>query len=148
MTPTDRYGLREGQRSEDPRKDDFAYIYSTWLKGLRAGSPLFAAVPKHVYFKNYHAILEAILAHPEVKVVVACRKDEPGFIAGYSVSQFFKDGHIALHWIHVREEYRGQGFGKWLVPRGTKQCSHLTRAGWKRMPKDWIFNPFEIGANQ
>lgn len=79
---------------------------------------------------------------------VACLKDDPDVILGYSVWQDDIDDEKILHWLHVKGGWRNIGLGKSLIPANVKTITHLTKSGLgmrASMEKwDWQYNPFLI----
>lgn len=119
--------------------DDHAFIYATWLRGLYYGNTWFKQIPQKIYFETYHKAIEAVLSRPQTKVLVACFKDEPSVLTGYSISR-----GETLHWVFVKTAWRKIGIAKKLVPKEITQVTHLTTQGQKLKPKEWIFNPFAL----
>lgn len=120
-------------------EDDKAFIMSTWLKGLRYGNDWFELIEATAYYQKYHEAIERLLYFPDTEVKVACLKDSPDVILGYSVHT--KD---RFHWIFVKKSWRGIGIAKSLVPDGIASVTHLTDTGrqlLKKYPKI-VFNPF------
>ena len=117
--------------------DDKAFIMATWLRGLFYGDSWFSLIPKNIFMKAYHAILEAKLADPRTTVTVACLKDTPDVILGYSVSR-----GTVLDWMHVKDSWRRIGIGKSLVPQNLSAVSHLSKLGKQLKPANVPFNPF------
>ncbi len=120
-----------------PRPDDVSFIYASWLRGLYYGDTWFGEIPKDVFMANYHRVLEAILTKADVRV--ACLKDDPDVILGYSVAY----GPI-LHWIFVKSAWRNIGIGKSLTDFKIEAATHLTKVGRSLKPKDCVYNPFLI----
>jgi hypothetical protein len=100
--------------------NDMNFIYSTWLKGLRYGNDWFSFITKEAYFTFYHRIIELILNKPHVIIQIACLKEDPDVILGYSVYEGF-----VLHWVFVKSAWRKIGIAKDLVPE-FKSVSHIT----------------------
>lgn len=119
---------------------DEPFIFATWLKGLYFGNSWFKAIDKACYLLAYRKIIQNILFHKGTEVKIACLKEDPEIIIGYSIFE----GHI-LHWVHVKKEFRGLGIAKRLVPKDTLICTHITKIGLLIKPKKIIFNPFYQG---
>ena len=120
---------------------DKNFIFSTWLKGLRFGNDWFGLIPSKVYFSIYHGVIEGILSKPNVKVKVACLKEDPNVILGYAV---YTDSR--LDWLHVKKAWRKIGLARDLVPKTITTVSHLTDTGRSILKKHEhiSFNPFEF----
>lgn len=135
MNRTDLIAIREY------RPDDEAFIFSTWLRGLKFGNDWFELIESAAYYKSYHAVIEAILKSPEVLIRVACLREDPEVILGYSVAS----GH-RLHWVQVKDRWRKIGIAKSLVPQEVTIVTHLTKVGRSILSKhpEVRFNPFDL----
>ncbi len=123
------------------REGDRNFIFSTWLRGLYYGDSWFSDIPKHIFMESYHGVVERILASPATVVSIACLKEDPDTIVGYSVAHT-KGDIAALDWIFVKSAWRKIGVARSLVPTGVSACTHLTRVGRSLKPATWDFNPF------
>lgn len=124
----------------DGAPSDFPFIMSTWLKGLRFGNSWFSFIPSGIYYKFYSKVIETLLYQERTKVKIACLKDDPDVILGYSV---FSD--TSIHWAFVKKAWRKIGIANSIVPNGVATVTHLTDVG-KAICKNkgFTFNPFEI----
>lgn len=120
-------------------KDDKAFIYATWLRGLYYGNPWFTMIHKKSYMDSYHNILDQLFKKPGLVVNVACLKDDQELILGYSATE-----QDILHWVFVKQAWRRFGIAKQLIPKDTKVITHVTTMSEKIRPKNWIFDPFKI----
>lgn len=123
-------------------KDDLNFILATWLRGLYYGDSWFSLIDKKVFMENYHKFLDKILSSPNTLVCVACLKEDPDTILGYSVL----GDKYNLHWVFVKKAWRNIGIAKSLVPPTTKYVTHLTKVGTailKNSP-NLSFNPFVV----
>jgi len=120
--------------------EDKNFILATWLRGLYYGDSWFREIRKDIFMENYHKVIENILARPGVSVQVACLKDDPEVILGYSVSR----GNT-LDWVFIKAAWRGIGIAKSLLPKDLNVVTHLTKPGLsilkKKLP-EVVFNPF------
>jgi len=124
----------------DARESDFPFIYSTWLKGLRFGNEVFTLIEQNSYFKHYHKVIEVILHRPDTAIKVACLKDDPETILGYSIL-----GDDMVHYVHVKQAFRGFGIGKALCPKSIGRVTHVTKVGWsilKAKHPESYYDPF------
>lgn len=121
--------------------DDSAFIFSSWLNGLRYGNDWFGLIDSDAYFSNYHKVIEALLDDPFTRVKVAVTIEDPNTIIGYSVYKGNK-----VHWVHVKRVFRGQGVAKTLLPSKIDAVTHVTKAGrsWLKKHTETVFNPFNI----
>jgi hypothetical protein len=103
---------------------DIAFIFATWLKGIRFGNVSYKRIPSKLYYTEMHAVLDGILQHPATVVNVACLKNEPDTILGFSVVT----KSTTLHWVFVKKAWRGIGLGMDLTPLATVRVTMRTRA--------------------
>jgi len=124
---------------------DVNFIMATFLRGLYYGDSWFREIPKDIFMENYHAILERILSNPRTIIAVACLKEDQDVILGYSVYCNTFTG-VNLHWVFVKNAWRGIGIGKSLVPSSTNVVTHLTKSGLGiiKKHKEIVFNPFAV----
>lgn len=128
--------------TRDFTPEDKNFIFASWLRGLYYGCNWFREINKDVFMRNYHNFLERLLSQPTVSIKVACLKNDPEVILGYSVL----GADDTLHWVFVKSAWRNIGVAKALIPTSTKCVSHLTKTGLsiiKRHP-DVQFNPFNL----
>jgi hypothetical protein len=72
---------------------------------------------------------------------VACLKEDPDVILGYSVT----DG-TRIHWVHLKAAWRGIGLARSLIPKNADSASHMTKIGLaitKKYPQI-KFRPFSL----
>jgi GNAT superfamily N-acetyltransferase len=126
---------------------DKAFVLSCWLRGLYYGDSIYSEIPKDVFMANYHTILERYVDDAEGRplecrtITVACLKDDPEVILGYSCSRCI-GGINVLDWVFVKSAWRGIGIGKSLVTVPVHVTTHLTKLGKSLKPKECVFNPF------
>jgi GNAT superfamily N-acetyltransferase len=126
---------------------DKALVFSTWLKGIYYGD-WYQNIPKAIFMENYRALLDRFLAQPGTKIKIACLKEDPDVILGYSVyhTKNYKDERItALDWIYVKAAWRSTGIAKMLLPREMHAYTHMSKSGGaiaKQKYPHLIFNPF------
>jgi hypothetical protein len=91
------------------KPEDIAFIFSTWLRGLRYGNKAFEAIPSRLYYTEMHKAVEEVLRNTLINV--ACLKNDPDTVLGYSVTS-----PKILHWVFVKKAWRGVGIGRDLIP--------------------------------
>lgn len=122
------------------KPDDYNFIIATWLRGLYYGDSWFSLIPKQVFMTRYHHIIEALLGSNKVIVKVACLKEDPEVILGYSVLSV---DLTAVHWVFVKKAWRTIGIAKQLTPESVTTATHLTKTGLSILTKKkTVFNPF------
>lgn len=136
----DLYIVREYEEA------DKSFIFATVLRGLYYGSAFFSEVPKDVFMGNYHRIIENILEHPSAVIRVACLKEDPQVILGYSISRQTDDKSV-LDYVFVKPAWRKIGVARSLMPPNIFAVSHLTKQGHSMLKSKLpgvMFNPFLI----
>ncbi len=125
----------------DMKDTDKNFIMATWLRGLFYGDSWFSEIPKDIFMNNYKKIASNMLESPKVTVKIACLKEDPDVILGYSVAS--SDGK-ALVWIFIKTAWRQQGIGRSLVPSEAQFATLMTPQGKSLMAKfpNMVFNPF------
>jgi len=127
----------------DGKEEDKPFIFSSWLPSLYYGDSWFSHIPKDIFMKNYHDILEQILTRAIIKV--ACLKSDPDIIVGYAIFSFAQPASRCLEWTYVKAAWRGIGVAKMLVPASEiNTVTHLNRVGVSILYNhpNIVFNPF------
>jgi len=123
------------------KASDLNFILATWLRGLYYGDSWWSSIPKAIFMNNYKKIAQVTLSSPNVKVVVACLKEDPDVILGYSILSIDEK---AVIWVFVKTAWRKQGIGRSLLPHSPQFVTLLTALGKTLLPKipTAVFNPF------
>lgn len=131
------YDIREMQPG------DKHFILATFLRGVYYGNSWFTLIPKNIFMANYKKVAEHMVSSPNFIVNIACLKDDPSVIIGYSILS--ANGEI-IHWVFVKSMWRKNGVAKSLLPTAPIAVSHLSTIGKTLMTKlpNVIFNPFAI----
>lgn len=122
--------------------EDQNFVLATFLRGLYYSSDYFKQVPKDIFMTSYKNICSLAWSSPAVSIKVACLKEDPQVILGYSVTS--ANGE-ALMWIYVKTAWRKQGIGKSLLPNNTKYVTNINALGStliKEKLPGVVFNPF------
>lgn len=127
----------------DAGPDDVNFVLATFLRGLYYGDSWFSSIPKDIFMQNYKRIAQALVASPKVTIKIACLKEDPTVILGYSVLS--SDYHTA-HWVYVKSAWRKQGIARSLVPQYITGVTHLSALGRTLSTKfpNAVFNPWLI----
>lgn len=92
---------------------DESFISNSWLKSFR-GSPINKDIPARVYYYFQHKVLEKLVNRSEV--IVACNSDNSDEIFGYICAEVLDEVNV-IHYIYVKEAYRGYGIANQLVDK-------------------------------
>ena len=109
---------------------DEKFIYNSWMKSFK-NSFYAGTIPNDLYFDLYTQVLTRILSNEDTEVLVACDPRAEKIIWGYIVceSGFTRP---ALHWIYVKQPFRGFGVASLLVQSSIisgKQSFYTFRVG-------------------
>lgn len=105
---------------------DHNFIYATWLRGLYYGNSIYGAMEKDAFMDFYKLKVTSVLFKPSVTIQIACLKEEPDTILGYSVLESFEVPHgTAAHWAFVKPEWRKCGIATALIPEATETITHV-----------------------
>jgi GNAT superfamily N-acetyltransferase len=121
---------------------DKNFVMATFLRGLYYGESWFSSIPKDIFMGNYKIIAEAMLNNPNNMVKVACLREDPDVILGYSL---LSTDFSTVGWVFVKTSWRRQGIGRALTPVSPTTVTHLSDLGKKLLPKlnGAVFNPFK-----
>lgn len=127
----------------DVQPDDKNFILATFLRGLYYGDSWFSLMPKSVFMDNYKNIAELFYNSPNYTIKVACLREDPGVILGYSI---LSADYQTIHWCFVKSAWRKRGIAKALLPQFPTAITHLSTLGKTLMNKfpNTIFNPFAL----
>lgn len=122
---------------------DKNFILATFLRGLYYGDSWFSMIPKQIFMDNYKKVIETLVDSPDCVVKVACLKDEPNVILGYSI---LSNDFQGIHWVFCKTVWRKRGIAKALLPKYPTYVTHLSSLGKSLLTKfdKTIFNPFKV----
>lgn len=123
------------------KDQDKNFILATFLRGLYYGDSWFSSIPKQIFMANYKVVAEALLNNNRCAVKIACLKEDPDVILGYSI---LSANYQVIHWVFVKNSWRQKGIAKSLLPQHPEAVTHLTKLGQKLLLKfeSTVFNPF------
>lgn len=124
--------------------DARSLVYATWLRCYYSSSPFSRNVPKDVFFREHHAVIDRIMTRNPV-VRLAVLPDDPSVVFGWSVHE---PGLGLIHFCYVKPSFRRYGIAKALLagvePRG--EYTHFTYILKDLEPKlgGLTFNPYRV----
>mgnify|MGYP002135715089 CR=1 FL=1 len=139
--------LREATES------DHSFVYNSWLKSFRQGSPWARLVPPQIFYANHKQVIALILK--AAKVLIACNPEDPEQIYGYVV--YTPHRGTVIHYVYVKQPYRQLGFAKKLIAEAKQEqhinilpltATHITVI-WEQHLRDrfnMIYNPYILEA--
>lgn len=127
----------------DYKIEDKSFILATFLRGLYYGNEFFNIIPKDIFMDNYKRVAEALIDNPRNVVKIACLKEDPDVILGYSI---LSGDYQTIHWIFVKKLWRNKGISKILLPQFPIAITHFTTLGLGLLPKfkECVFDPFRL----
>ena len=126
------------------RPDDLPFIYATWLNGLYFGNVMIGKTKRSVFYPQYKAVVQAIMAKPNLEVQVVCLKEDPDVIIAYAISEMHPRIGRVLHWVFTRAIWRRMGIAKQIVPKDVVAHTHISMMGRDLKPEEWVFYPYQI----
>lgn len=136
---------------------DVSFIYNSWLKSFRDGSLWAQLIPSPLYFLSEKKVIDKLIL--ETDVLIACNPESEDQIFGYVVADNSIKDVTLLHYVYVKQPYRGLGFAVKLIenalpPTASRDhvivASHMTRAFNEYLTKKLgvIYNPYVLhGGN-
>jgi GNAT superfamily N-acetyltransferase len=137
MTFRENYDIRDYQPS------DKAFVLATFLRGVYYGDSWFSKIRKDIFMENYKKIAEFAMDNNKVTIKVACLREDPDVIIGYSI---LSADYKAISWVYVKKAWRLKGIARSLIPKYPEFATHLSELGERLMTKiNLTFNPFYNG---
>jgi GNAT superfamily N-acetyltransferase len=116
-------------------EEDLPFIYSSWLQSYKKTVKY---VSDKNYYKGQHAVIAALLEHSNSAVLCSQETDR---IVGYIVWE-----GDTLHYIYVKNTFRGFGFGSSMVATcvpNVQYFTHYTPAMSRFLP-GCEFDPYNL----
>jgi GNAT superfamily N-acetyltransferase len=111
------------------KESDRDFVFSSWLFSFKGASPFAKRIRGKDFYKNHQKVIENIIERPTLMTCVACLEDDPDVILGFIIWEQ-DQGTVSVHYIFVKEIYRGNGVGAFLWEEIPKKeviyASHLT----------------------
>lgn len=107
------------------KSQDEPFIYSTWPRSLFYSPAEPIKIKKSLFIKQMLKYIDQALDN--FQITIACLKEYPDSIIGYSVIH-----KNTLEWIYIKEAYRHSGIATFLLKKhkiDDFNPSHLTKIG-------------------
>lgn len=112
-----------------PTPADVPLVLQTWTRTYaRVAKRHCGPLAPRAVADAVHATAQLILARPGVEVAVATNPANAWFIFGYAV---FERAESVLHWVYVKDLYRGNGIGPELVAYARDLCAGPLRISFR-----------------
>jgi GNAT superfamily N-acetyltransferase len=105
----------------DGTPEDAPFVFQSWLKSARDAWP---DVRTSDYYDLQHARIEKLLV--TARLIILHPVSAPLVICAWAVLD--AGGPDVAHYVHVKGEYRGQGFARRLLA-GRTVATHMTKDG-------------------
>lgn len=120
--------------------EEYSLVFDSWARSFRK-SPWAGCVPNHLWDQVSRACIGELLTRSRVIVALKTLEDGTRRVMGYSVSE-----PGVLHWLYVKNDYRGMGVGRSLLnvtTDGWEQFvyTHQTRASRKFLGSRFHWDP-------
>lgn len=97
-------------------QDDIPFILSSWSNSYFSGANYKKAVSPEGFNKYHRRIRENYLDRPTAAVIVCCATEDNNLILGWiAVEKPEEDEHLILHYIYVKDAFKGNGIAKELL---------------------------------
>lgn len=96
-------------------KGDLGFIFGTWRDTFRE-SQWAGVIPNHLYRETMDETIRGLLARG-AKVLVATNPSDASHLVGFVCYEAPSDHPPVLHYIFVKDAFRGYGAGKQLLER-------------------------------
>lgn len=122
-----------------PTMKDYPFIMQSWTRSYAREVDPGPLYPRAIA-DAVHASVQCLLARPGVQLAVATNPSNPWFIFGYVCFERTPDGPI-LHWVYVKDLYRGVRIGSDLVAYargdtpGPLSITYRTKAAARLVPE-------------
>lgn len=124
----------------DGLHDARSLVYATWLRSYQAASPQTKHIPREIYFREHHKVLDRIFARaPTIKL--ATMPDDSNVVFGWAVTE----GDV-VHYCYVKPDFRRYGIARALLAHVQRP---FTYTHWTWIVRDLdkhlekcIFNPY------
>jgi len=115
--------------------DDFAFIFSTWLKSYRYNNQDVSRVPAELYYRKHHEVIARL--RDRCALPVACLPDSPAVIIGFAALELppalLNTSSLpppapappVIHWVYVKRAWRRMGVATRLLGQlSPSACCH------------------------
>lgn len=127
-------------RDDGTIDDEMDLVFDSWSRSFRK-SPWAGCVPNHLWDSTARASIGELVDRSLVIVAVINLPNGKRRVMGYSVSE-----PGVLHWLYVKDDYRGFGVGRALRDLTTRDWqqfvyTHRTRASAKFLGQRFHWDP-------
>jgi len=133
LIPSDSIEIRNYRPDNDK-----AFIYSTWLRNYKHSSYFAKRIKPVIFFAGHHPIVEHLLGKSNSKIFIACPKGDADTILGYLVCEKPEDKNPIVHFIFMKEAFRGMGIGKALFKHAAIDPNKMNFTHWTLLVDDFI----------
>jgi len=137
------------------RPSDINFIRNSWSSSYYKGADFVHFLSPNEFNRQHRPVREALLSKPNATVIVACGKRDDDLLLGWILVEKTNDPGIHLHYIYVKEAFKGEGIFYELLDKALPEkpimVTHMTdrarkiiRKKKKDYFKDFVFAPDTI----
>lgn len=108
-----------------PVDDDVRFVTSTWLKSFREAGTFTRHVGNDLYFAQQHTLISKLWNDPRSTRLMAVFPEDTAFLYGWLFGTGTDAGPI-IHYVYVRNSWRGRGIATALVQAMTEGADGFT----------------------
>lgn len=97
-------------------QEDYNCLMSNWAESYYKGSIAKEFFTPEEFHSFHRPIRERFFAKPNTQVLVCCSSVDPWLILGWIATESVR-GALIMHYIYVKETFRGRGIAKLLMKR-------------------------------
>jgi GNAT superfamily N-acetyltransferase len=130
---------------------DSGFVTANWLKHYKNWSPHTKRIPRQIFFRHHHALLQNLIARPFAQILIAHLPEDSNVILGFLAIEEEPEEEPLIHFIFVKEAFRKFGIAKSLLEASKLNPNHCQITHWteevetlsRKFPK-LKYNPYRI----
>lgn len=123
------------------RETDVNFILNSWGSSYYKGANYHYALNPDEFHHFHRPIRERLLYSPNIAIIVCCAADAEDLILGWVLVEKSKPRGLIVHYIYVKEAFKGHGIAKELIERALPDrpvfMTHMTDKARKLMRFDF-----------
>lgn len=112
------------------RASDSNFIQNSWGASYYKGAEFVTFLSPREFNAQHRLVREEILKSPHTVIIVACGKEDEDLILGWILMQKPKGKGVILHYLYVKEAFKGEGVSEELLKLARLQkpvlVTHMT----------------------
>lgn len=100
------------------KHSDINFIHNSWGLSYFQGGGNYVLLTPQEFHEFHRPIRDKILNSPRVAIIVACAKEDPELIIGYSIVEKPKESNgLILHYVYTKQAFKREGIATELIKR-------------------------------